>query len=139
MEATGGASLKFSRKLRVRLIQWGLLAALAGFSMVKAQSPANDEKMKLPVVSAIAIREAARFHVEPEYPAIARQFRLNGEVVADLTVGLDGKVETVQVTKGNPLLNTAVVSALKKWTFVPFNVDGRPTKVKSTLSFVFKL
>jgi TonB family protein len=128
-----------SRKRRVRLMQVGLMAMLAGFSLARAESPVNDGKAKLIVVSGAAIREAARFHVEPEYPAIARQFRLTGEVVADFTIGLNGKVESVQVTKGSPLLSTAVVSALKKWTFVPFNVDGHPTKVKSTLSFDFKL
>lgn len=86
-----------------------------------------------------AIREAAIFKQEPEYPAAARQFRLSGEVVADFTVGLDGKVENVTTSKGCPLLTEAVSRALRKWTFSPFVVDGHPRKVKSTLTFNFHL
>ena len=91
------------------------------------------------VLSDKAVREAAKFHVEPEYPAAARQFRVSGEVIAEMTVGLDGKVESVTIAKGNPLLSASVVAALKKWTFAPFNVDGHPSRVKSTLTFAFKL
>ena len=35
------------------------------------------------------------FKQEPEYPAAARQFRVGGEVVAEFTVGVDGKVENI--------------------------------------------
>ena len=130
--------MNIHRRLSLRSMPWILVTALAGVSLA-AEPPATVEKDKTPVVSGAAIREAAKFHVEPEYPAIARQFRLSGEVVADFTVGLDGKVENVEVTKGSPLLNSAVISALKRWTFSPFNLDGHPTKVKSTLTFAFKL
>jgi TonB family protein len=91
------------------------------------------------VVTSHAIREAAIFHQEPEYPAAARQFRLGGEVTIELTVGLDGKVENVEVTKGRPILNEAVVRAVRKWSFSPFMIDGHPRKVKGTLSFNFQM
>jgi len=129
----------FVGKHRVRLIHSCFLTVLTAFSIAKAESPAKDEKAQPVILSGAAIRGAARFHVEPEYPATARQFGMSGEVVAEVTVGLDGKVENIRVMKGTPILNNAVISALKKWTFAPFNVDGHPTRVKSTLSFDFKL
>jgi TonB family protein len=133
-------AIRMNRLSRGLIRQAGLLATLALIScaMIAAQVPAaaNDKPV---IMSDRAIREAARFHVEPEYPAAARQFRVAGEVVAELTVGLDGKVENIAITKGNPLLNASVVVALKKWTFVPFSVDGHPTKVRSVLTFAFKL
>ena len=91
------------------------------------------------VLSGHTIREAAVFHQEPEYPPAARQFRLGGEVVVEITVGVDGKVENVTITKGRPILNDAVLRAVRKWSFTPFIVDGRPRKVKGTLSFNFQL
>ncbi len=90
-------------------------------------------------VDSHAIRQAAVFKQEPEYPAAARQFRLSGDVVAEFTVGVDGKVENVTTNKGCPLLTESVNRALKKWTFSPFLVDGRPRRVKSTLTFNFHL
>jgi TonB family protein len=91
------------------------------------------------VVNSRAIRQAALFHQEPEYPPAARQFRLSGEVIVEVIVGLDGKVESVEVTKGRPILNEAVTRAVRKWSFSPFLVEGHPRKVKSTLSFNFQL
>jgi TonB family protein len=91
------------------------------------------------VVTSHAIRQAAIVHQEPEYPAAARQFRLSGEVIVELVVGPDGKVENVAVTKGSPILNDAVLRAVRKWSFSPFLVEGRPRRVKSTLSFNFQL
>jgi len=91
------------------------------------------------VMNSHAIREAAVFRQEPEYPAAARQFRLSGDVIADFTVGLDGKIETISTNKACPLLADAVTRALRKWSFAPFVVDGHPRKVKSTLTFAFHL
>lgn len=130
-----GSSLAFSGRVR----QAGVLlaTALAICAGAAAQSaPAADKPI---VISDQEVRGAARFHVEPEYPPTARQFRVSGEVIAELTVGVDGKVENISIMKGNPLLNAAVLAALRKWTFTPFSVDGRPTRVKSTLTFQFKL
>jgi len=102
-------------------------------------SPSRETDSQTIVINSHAIREAATFKQEPEYPAAARQFRLSGDVVAEFTVGLDGKVENVVTSKGCPLLTESVSRALKKWTFSPFLVDGHPRRVKSTLTFNFHL
>ncbi len=101
--------------------------------------PSREADNEVIVMNSHAIRQAAVFRQEPEYPAAARQFRLSGDVVAEFTVGLDGKVENVTTSKGCPLLTEAVSRALRKWTFSPFIVDGRPRRVKSTLTFDFHL
>jgi TonB family protein len=110
--------------------------ALSGAAAPTASSGTDARTI---VVTSRAIRQAAIFQQEPEYPPAARQFRLSGEVVVELTVGVDGKVENVVVTKGRPILNDAVLRAVRRWSFSPFMVDGHPTKVKSTLSFNFQL
>jgi TonB family protein len=101
--------------------------------------PTREPDSQAIFIDSHAIRQAAVFKQEPEYPAAARQFRLSGDVVADFTVGLDGKVETVTTNKSCPLLTESVTRALKKWTFTPFVVDGHPRRVKSTLTFNFHL
>jgi len=113
-----------------------VLAALLG---ILPAHGANADPVGVVIVPSSELRKAATFHQEPEYPPAARQFRLSGEVVVDLTVGEDGKVESVEVTKGRPILNDAVVRALRKWSFSPFVMEGHPRKVKSTLSFNFQL
>lgn len=130
--------MKFSTQFGIGPLGAGLLAALSVGAMGAAE-PSVGADSKAIVISSSAAREAARIHLEPEYPAAARQFRLSGDVQAEVTIGLDGKVEHVAVSKGNAILNSAVASAVKKWTFAPFSVDGRPTRAKSTLTFSFKL
>ena len=130
--------MKFSIRFWIGALKVGLLSALT-VGAIAAAEPSVSADGKAIVISSTAAREAARFRLEPEYPAAARQFRLSGDVQAEVTIGLDGKVESVAVSKGNAILNSAVSSAVKKWTFAPFSVDGRPTRAKSTLTFTFKL
>ena len=117
----------------------GVLLALLVVVCVNAVAQSAADKPTITVLSDQAVRGAAKVHVDPEYPAAARQFRVSGDVVADLIVSVDGKIESISITKGNPLLSAAVVAALKKWTFAPFSLEGRPIRVKSTLTFSFKL
>src|SRR5436853_7389271 len=41
---------------------------------------------------------------KPEYSAMARQLRLSGSVGVEVVIAEDGKVETVTVVNGNPIL-----------------------------------
>lgn len=107
--------------------------------MTRGATPDTSSHNDFVIVSSIALRQAATFHQEPEYPPAARQFRISGEVTVELTVDQEGKVESVTVVKGRPILNEAVVRAVRKWSFAPYVVAGHPTKVKSTLSFAFAL
>jgi TonB family protein len=120
---------------------WVLSTGFLAVVLARGASPeptvGTDDR--LIVLTSHAIREAALVHLEPEYPATARQFRLTAEVVAEFTVGFDGKVEQVTITKGHPMFNSAVISAVKRWSFAPFMVEGHPRKIKSTLTFDFKL
>jgi TonB family protein len=105
----------------------------------ESPDPPKDLDNQVLIISTHAIREAAVFKQEPEYPAAARQFHVGGTVVAEFIVGVDGKVENVEITKGSPILRDPVIKALRKWSFSPFKVDGRPRRVKSTLAFDFQL
>jgi len=84
------------------------------------------------------VRKSLKSHVDPEMPAAARQFHIYGEVSTQFTIGLDGKVESIDDEKGNQLLKASVATALKKWVFVPFTHDGAPVRVKTGITFAFK-
>src|SRR5271163_4103798 len=98
-------------KVFIRLCAGIVFAALFVATLAQgAASPdaGHDADSQVLVITSHAIREAATFRQEPEYPPAARQFRLSGEVVAEFTVGLDGKVENVTTNKGCPLLTESV-------------------------------
>jgi TonB family protein len=85
-------------------------------------------------VSETEARRAVVKKVEPEYPAMARQIRLSGQVQLDVVIAETGAVEKINVIKGNVLLSSSAVSALKKWRFTP-----RPGKAIASLTFDFRL
>lgn len=90
-------------------------------------------------VSEEELRAAAKQKVEPEYPAVARQIRLEGEV--ELLVGIDpaGAVEQVNVVHGNTLLVGSSIQAVKKWKFTPFQSDGASVHAVGKLKFHFQM
>lgn len=101
--------------------------------------PAEPE---VPVVrlSEQDVLHAATLRIQPEYPAMARQLRLAGEVKVEVLIGSNGLVEKAKVLSGNMLLSSAALAAVKKWRFDPGILSaGKPTKVVSALGFSFKL
>ena len=76
--------------------------------------------------------------VKPEYPEIAKQIRVRGDVQLEATIDEEGAVVSVKTLSGNPILAKAAVDALKKWKFKPFKEDGKPMKVASDFTLEFK-
>jgi TonB family protein len=62
---------------------------------------------------------AATKKVTPDYPETARKGRLEGTVKLSVVVALNGKVKTVNVIGGHPVLVQAASSAARQWTFAP--------------------
>ncbi len=85
------------------------------------------------------VRQAVSSKVEPEYPALARQLRLAGDVQVEVTITITGGVEKVTVLRGNTLLTNAVVSAVRRWKFNPFQTGGKPVRVVAPMKFNFKM
>jgi TonB family protein len=83
--------------------------------------------------------KAATKKVPPDYPSIAKQLRVAGTVEVDVTIDAKGDVESVKVVSGNALLTPAVLTAVKKWKFTPFQQEGVPTKAFAMLEFSFKM
>ena len=81
--------------------------------------------------------KAIKSRVNPEYPPLARKMRLVGTVQVDVYIDTGGKVDKVQVVRGNPLLTSAAVTALKRWTFLPFTSEGKAVKAVAAFTLNF--
>lgn len=82
---------------------------------------------------------AALSKVQPEYPLIARQLKIQGTVELEAVVAPSGEVEKVNILSGSPVLTKPAVEALKKWKFKPFTVDGKAVPAQVPVSFTFTL
>jgi protein TonB len=82
---------------------------------------------------------AAVEKVSPEYPAAARQLKIEGTVELEALVAENGTVEQVNIVSGNSALTKAAADALKKWKFTPFiAADGKAFRALVPVSFEFK-
>lgn len=57
--------------------------------------------------------------VKPEYTDLLRRAQIGGMVRLKATVSAEGKVSSVAVVGGNPILAESAVTAVMKWKYVP--------------------
>jgi TonB family protein len=77
--------------------------------------------------------------VEPVYPELAKQARVQGRVVLVVTVDEEGSVAEIKVRNGHPLLYEAAVSAVRQWKYSPTLLNGEPVPVVATVTVRFDL
>jgi periplasmic protein TonB len=78
--------------------------------------------------------------VEPTYTEEAREAKLEGTVLLDATIDIDGKAKNITVARGLGLgLDEKAVEALSAWKFEPArqqkNNEPVETKVKVEINF----
>ena len=80
--------------------------------------------------------------VQPEYPEIARQARLTGNVILQAVITKSGTVEEVKilrVDKPGIGFEDAAVLAVEQWRYKPATQAGRPVDVYFTINVSFTL
>jgi len=77
---------------------------------------------------------------DPVYPPIAKQAKVEGQVILEATIARDGSVKDVRVLRGNALFNDAAMEAVKKWKYTPTMLNDQPVEVLMTVvvNFVLK-
>lgn len=90
------------------------------------------------VTMAEAMR-AATHHPQPEYARLAKETRIQGDVLVQLKISDQGDVAQVSALSGNTLLSSPVVRTVRQWKFKPFQFEGKPTAVTTNLRFSFRI
>lgn len=77
--------------------------------------------------------------VPPVYPVIARSQRIAGNVQIDALVDATGRVTSMKIVSGPPLLQKSAMDALSHWKYQPAQLDGNPVATHLTVTIQFKL
>lgn len=75
--------------------------------------------------------------VEPLYPLLAQMSNIDGVVILEAIVGEDGRVRSVKVLRGHPLLGKAAIDAVQQWQYEPLRLNGTPKAFELTVSLWF--
>ncbi len=79
-------------------------------------------------------------YVAPRYPREATRFGVTGWVDVEFTVNERGETQDIDILDAEPRgyqFERATLSAVKKWTFQPKRVDGRPVAQRTRLRVDF--
>lgn len=76
---------------------------------------------------------------DPIYPELAKIQHLSGVVVLQALIGTDGHIHELQLLSSPAsVLTEAAEDAVKRWTYVPYLVDGKAEEVQTTISVHFR-
>jgi len=77
--------------------------------------------------------------VQPAYPPLARQARIQGTVILQAQISKDGNIENLQLISGHPMLAPAAIEAVKQWKYRPYLLNGEPVEVETQVQVNFTL
>jgi protein TonB len=77
--------------------------------------------------------------VQPTYPPLARQARIQGVVILQAQISKEGNIENLQLISGHPMLAPAAIDAVKQWKYRPYLLNGEPVEVETQVQVNFTL
>src|ERR1051326_1663757 len=77
--------------------------------------------------------------VEPDYPMLAKQMKVQGSVVLQALIGRDGNIEDLHVLSGPAILSSAAMQAVRQWRFRPYYLSGEPVETQARITVNFTI
>ncbi len=116
-----------------------LVRGFVGSGIVTDQPPTAIAPVE-PVRPGGVIKPPTRIRdAQPVYPPLAKSVKVQGVVIIEAIIGVDGNVENARVIRSIPLLDDAALDAVRSWVYTPTLLNGRPTPVIMTVTVQFKL
>jgi len=78
-------------------------------------------------------------HVDPVYPRLAADTRIQGVIILEAVIDETGQVRDASVLRGIPLLDQAALEAVRQWRYTPTLVDGVPMPIVLVITVTFEL
>ena len=76
--------------------------------------------------------------VEPVYPHVAVLTGIQGEVKLHAIIARDGRVVSLNVISGHPVLARAAEEAVSQWRYRPYYLNGQAVEVETFITVNFK-
>jgi protein TonB len=77
--------------------------------------------------------------VEPTYPPLARQARIQGTVVLAAVISKAGTIDNLRLVSGHPMLAGAAIDAVSQWRYRPYILNGDVIEVETQITVNFLL
>ena len=77
--------------------------------------------------------------IQPSYPPLARQARIQGQVLLQAEISKDGSIQNLRLISGHPMLAPSAIEAVKQWRYKPYYLNGEPVEVETQITVIFSL
>ncbi len=100
----------------------GVIGGIISSTPVSVPKAATPTRVRVSqgVTQGLLIRK-----VQPTYPPLARQARIQGQVLLQAEISKDGTIQNLRLISGHPMLTSAAIEAVKQWRYKPYG-DGPP-------------
>jgi TonB family protein len=106
----------------------------------KAQTAANVTNNAAERVEMSAdTSEVVTNSVQPGYPLLARQMKVQGSVILQALIGRDGLIQDLRVLNGPPILANAALEAVKQWHFKPHYLGSEAVETQARITVNFTI
>src|SRR6185503_9713571 len=105
----------------------------------KTPARTKEEENRTLRVTSVVLQGKAIDRAVPIYPELAKRIRLQGDVSVEVIISPEGRVESVRVVSGHPMLIKAATDAALHWRFEPTFLNGVAVRVTGVITFVFKM
>jgi periplasmic protein TonB len=114
----------------------GIVSATSNLAAVPKFIPVAPQRVRI----SQGVTKGLLIHrVEPIYPALAQQARVQGEVILTAIISTNGEIENLQLISGHPMLVPEAIKAVKQWRYKPYLLNGQPVEVETTITVIFSL
>jgi protein TonB len=96
--------------------------------------PTGPVRLPSSVVAARLIQKTL-----PSYPPIAKAAGVQGTVILQATISKVGTVENLRAVSGPPMLQQSALDAVRTWRYQPYELNGQPLEIETTVNVVFIL
>ncbi len=115
----------------------GIIGSTSNINVVP-RAPKPEPAVRVRVSQGVSVGRLIN-KVEPVYPPLARNARVQGQVVLTAIISRDGTIQDLRVLSGHPLLIQAALDAVRQWRYKPFLLSGEPVEVETTVTVNFTL
>lgn len=77
--------------------------------------------------------------VQPVYPRLAHDARIQGTVVLAALISREGTIENLHLISGHPMLVQAAIDAVQQWRYRPYILNNEPIEVETQITVNFTL
>jgi len=77
--------------------------------------------------------------VQPIYPPLARNARIQGSVILEAVIGRDGSMQNLKLISGHPMLVASAIDAVRQWQYRPYILNGEAVEVETRITVNFIL